>query len=340
MRDGVILVTGATGFTGSHLTRALVAGGERVRVIARSVERARRLLPPEIETTIGDISDPAVVTAAMQGVTLVYHLAAAYREAGIPDRRYREVHVESTRLLLDRARAQGVRRFVHCSTVGVHSHIANPPADETWPHAPGDIYQQTKSQGEKLALALAHEGGIPLTVARPTAIYGPGDLRLLKMFRLIARHRFVMLGDGTPFYHLVYVDDLVRGLRLLASHPAAVGEAFILGGPEYRSLNDLAALIAEVVGVSRPRLHLPAWPFQLAGSVCERICVPLGIEPPIYRRRVDFFTKSRAFNIAKARRMLGYEPAMGLDEGLAHTAAWYWEHGYLPHPPARRPVAA
>jgi nucleoside-diphosphate-sugar epimerase len=224
--------------------------------------------------------------------------------------------------------------------VGVHSHIANPPADETWPHTPGDIYQATKSEGEQLALRLAREGGVPLTVARPTPIYGPGDMRLLKLFRMIATRRFIMLGDGRPFYHMVYVDDLVRGLRLLATHPDAVGEVFILGGPDYRTLSQLAALIADILGVPHPRLRLPAWPFQLAGSLCERICAPLGITPPIYRRRVDFFTKSRAFRLAKARQRVGYQPAVGLEDGLAVTAEWYWEHGYLPHPPARRPSAA
>jgi nucleoside-diphosphate-sugar epimerase len=328
--SGRVLVTGATGFTGSHLVHALAGDGETVRVIARDATRATAALPPGVEIVTGDVTDASLVNRAMAGVSCVYHLAAAYREAGLPDQRYWDVHVGATRHLLQAAHREGVKRFVHCSTVGVHSHIANPPADESWPHQPADVYQATKSEAEREALAFSKTHGLPLTVARPTAIYGPGDLRLLKLFRLIAKRRFVILGDGEIFYHMVYVDDLVRGLRLLATSPAAPGEVFILGGADYRTLNQLAAMIARIVRAPPPRLKLPAWPFQLAGSACERICKPLGIEPPIYRRRVDFFTKSRAFTIEKARRVLGYEPQVSLEEGLARTAAWYREHGYLP----------
>ncbi|MDQ3224168.1 MAG: NAD-dependent epimerase/dehydratase family protein, partial [Gemmatimonadota bacterium] len=288
-----ILVTGATGFTGGHLVRALVDSGAPIRVIVRSAARAAGL-PSGVEVYEADLTDPAAVTRAVQGVGTVYHLAAAYREAAHREEGYRQVNVGATRNLLEAAATYGVERFVHCSTVGVLGHIATPPADETTPYAPGDAYQLTKCEAEVLALAYARDRGVPVTVARPTAIYGPGDKRLLKLFRLIAKGRFVMLGRGDIYYHMVYVDDLVDGLKLLAVHPAAVGEVFILGGDRYYPLKTIADMIAQQLGVRRPRLRLPAWPFQMAGSLCERICVPFGIEPPIYRRRVDFFTKSRA----------------------------------------------
>lgn len=324
-----VLVTGGTGFTGSHLVRDLIADGVEVRVLARSAARAREALPPEAEVVEGDVTDAGAVRKAVAGTRVVYHLAAAFREAGIPDSRYREVHVDGTRHLLEAALDEDVRRFVHCSTVGVHSHIENGPADETWPHTPGDIYQETKSEGERLALAFAAEHGLPLAVARPGPIYGPGDLRLLKLFRMVARKRFVMLGSGEVFFHMVYVDDLVRGFRLLAERPEAVGEVFILAGEEYGTLNELVALIADTVEVPRPRLHLPVWPFYAAGAVCEAVCVPLRIDPPIYRRRVAFFTKSRAFTSAKAQRLLGYRPEVDLETGVQATAEWYREQDLL-----------
>ena len=329
-----VLVTGATGFTGQHLVRALVAEGQHVRIIARSAERARAAFGESVEIETGDVADAALVRRAVPGCRVIYHLAAAYREAGLPDVRYREVHVDSTRLLLEAAEAEGIERFVHCSTVGVLGHISHPPADETAPYNPGDVYQATKAEGERLALEFSSRHAIPLTVARPTAIYGPGDLRLLKLFRMIARRRFVMIGSGEVFYHMVHVDDLVAGLRLLADRPEAVGEVFILGGEGYQSLNEIAALIARIVGAPPPRWHVPAMPIQMAGSVCEKICAPFGISPPIYRRRVDFFTKSRAFSIAKARRLLGYDPKIDLEEGFVATTRWYSEHGYLPAPSA------
>jgi dihydroflavonol-4-reductase len=336
-REGIILVTGGTGFTGSHLVRSLTRDGHRVRVIARSAARARSLLPSEVEVMEGEISDAAAIARAVAGARVVYHVAAAYREARHKDRYYWDVNVESTRLLLDAAQAEGVHRFVHCSTVGVLSHIANPPADERQPHQPADVYQRTKSEAEKLAIAAHHLRGTPVAVARPTAIYGPGDTRLLKMFRMIAEERFLMLGSRDIYYHMVHVDDLVRGLRLLGEHPRAVGEVFILGGEKYYRLETIVAMIADAVGARPPRWRLPAWPFQLAGSIVERICVPLGIEPPIYRRRVDFFTKSRAFTIEKARRLLGYEPQIDLETGIRATAEWYRQHGMLPSLQRPRP---
>jgi nucleoside-diphosphate-sugar epimerase len=329
-----VLVTGGTGFTGSHLVRALVADGQQVRVLARSTTKARDLLPAEAEVVQGDVTDPDIVERAVSGQDVVYHLAAAFREPEITDERYREVHVAGTRLLLEAARDAGIRRFVHCSTIGVHGHVENAPADETTRFAPGDIYQKTKLEGEQLALRFHREHDFPVAVARPASIYGPGDLRLLKLFRMIARGRFFMLGRGEVFFHPVYVEDLVRGFRLLAERPEAVGEAFILAGERYLPLNDFTALIARVLGVPPPRLRLPVAPFYAAGAVAEKVLIPLGIAPPIYRRRVAFFTKSRAFSTAKAERLLEYRPQIDLRTGIRSTATWYHAHGYLPDAPS------
>ena len=329
MRMQRILVTGGTGFLGIHLVRSLVDDDKQVRVLTRSSSRAHSL-DSCVEIVEGDITNTGACARAMQGIDTVFHLAAAYREPGVSQDHYRQVHVNGTRQLLEIALSQGIEKFVHCSTVGVLSHIENPPADETWPHSPGDIYQATKSEAEKLALDFQTTHDFPLTIARPTPIYGPGDMRLLKLFDLIARRRFVFLGAGDVFYHMVYVDDLVRGIRLLAENPRAVGEIFIIGGPDVTTLKELAGLIAEELGVAKPRLHLPAWPIQVLGSVVERVCVPLGLNPPIYRRRVDFFTKSRSFSIDKARTILGYEPQIPIKEGIRLTIEWYRAHGYLP----------
>lgn len=323
-----VLVTGGTGFLGTHLVQSLVDDGIPVRVLTRSTGRAREL-DPRVDIVEGSVSDARACARAMQGINVVFHLAAAYREPGISDDTYRRVHVGGTRQLLELSLDQPIESFVHCSTVGVLSHIENPPADETWPHSPGDIYQETKSEAEKLALAFQKTHDFPLTVARPTPIYGPGDMRLFKLFDLISRRRFLFLGSGNVFYHMVYVDDLVRGLRLLSENPRAIGEVFILGGGEVNTLNELTGLIADELGVPRPRLHIPAWPVQILGSVVERICIPLGIEPPIYRRRVDFFTKSRSFSIDKARTLLGYEPEVSIEDGVKRSIQWYRDNGHL-----------
>jgi nucleoside-diphosphate-sugar epimerase len=256
-------------------------------------------------------------------------VAAVYRTAGHPDDYYREVNVRGTERLLEAAARHGVRRFVHTSTVGVHGHVERPPADETAPFAPGDIYQETKAEAETLALQYHRTRGVPVTVVRPGAIYGPGETRLLKLFRSIARGRYAIVGSGRTFYHPVFIDDLVAGFLLAHDRPEAPGEAFLVCGPSYVSQNDLAALVARHTGGRVLPFHIPARPIQLLGDLVEAVCVPLGIEPPLHRRRVDFWTKSRAFTIEKARRLLGYEPRTDLERGIAITAAWYRQAGWL-----------
>ena len=326
-----VLVTGATGFTGSHLARTLAQTGDSVAALVRprSVERAAALAADGIEIRVGDLGDAAAVERAVAGCELVYHIAATYREPGQSNSAYRRVNVEGTRHVLEAARAAGVRRVVHCSTGGVHGHVASPPADEDAPFSPGDIYQRTKLDAELLAAEFGRRTGLEVVVARPIGIYGPGDTRFLKMFRGIARGRFPLLGNGRVFYHLTFIDDLVAGLRLCGTVPAAAGRTYLLAGPQYTTLEELIGLIARELLVVPPKTHLPVWPVWLAGALCEAICLPLRIDPPLFRRRVDFYRKSRAFSTARARRELGYNPTVDLQTGIARTAAWYRSQGLL-----------
>ena len=326
-----ILVTGASGFTGGHLARALASRVSPVRGLVRpsSLLRTTALSAAGVEIVVGDLTDLDSLRMACRGVETVYHLAAMYRSAGQRDQVYRDVNVAGTNNLLKAAREAGVRRFVHCSTGGVHGHIEDPPATEDAPLAPGDIYQVTKLEAEQLAIEVGTQTDLEVVVARPMAIYGPGDTRLLKMFRGIGRQRFPILGSGGIFYHLTYIDDLVEGLILCGETMAAAGRAYFLAGPSYTTLNELAAVIASEVEVPPPTWHLPVWPVWMAGAVCEAVCIPLGIEPPLYRRRVDFFTKSRAFDITRARLELGFEPRIDLKTGVHLTAVWYREQGWL-----------
>ena len=324
-----VLVTGASGFTGGHLARGLSAAGHQVRALVRNRAAAGALTEAGIDLAVGDLRDNAVLADAVSGVEVVYHVAAVYRDAGTPNETYRAVNAVAVGRLVDSAAQAGVRRVVHCSTVGVHGNVEHPPANEDAPERPGDIYQVTKLEGERLAREAADRSGIEVTIVRPSGIYGPGDRRLLKLFRGVARRRWITLGSGEIYYHLTHIDDLVAGFRLCGEHPAAANRTYILAGGEVTTLNELVALVAASAGVPVPRLHLPVWPFWVAGAICEATCGPLGIEPPIYRRRVDFFTKSRAFDISLARAEIGYAPSVGLREGIQRTLQWYRRHGWL-----------
>lgn len=325
-----VLVTGATGFTGGHLARSLRARGDDVTAMVRSAQGAAILRNDGIRTVVGDLARPATLPDAVRGgFDVIYNIAAMYREAGHPDSVYRQVNAVGVGQLIEAAASAGVRRVVHCSTVGVHGDVEHPPADEDAPLRPGDVYQVSKVEGERIAREAGKKTGIEVVIARPSGIYGPGDRRLLKLFRGVARRKFVILGDGRIFYHLTYISDLVEGLRLCGEVPAAAGRTYILAGGEVPLLTDLARMIAEEARVPPPTLHLPVWPFWFAGAVCEAVCAPLGIEPPIYRRRVDFFTKSRAFDITRAKTELGFEPRIDLRQGIQRTLVWYKQQGWI-----------
>lgn len=324
-----VLVTGATGFTGGHLARRLLAAGDDVRVVVRDVAKASDLATAGCDVVQGDLTNPESLRRAMDGVSVVYNIGALYRTAGLKDAVYRAVNAEAIASLITGAKSAGVTRVVQCSTVGVHGDIEHPPANEDAPLRPGDVYQETKVEGEALGRRMAAEHGVELVIARPSGIYGPGDRRLLKLFGGVARGRFLFLGDGQIFYHLTYVEDLCDGFRLCGTVPAAAGRTYILAGGEVTTLNELVALTADIAKVPAPKVHWPVWPFWIAGALCEAACAPFGLEPPIFRRRVDFFTKSRAFDIGRARTELGFAPQVGLRDGITRTLEWYRAHGWI-----------
>ncbi|GAB4110732.1 MAG: NAD-dependent epimerase/dehydratase family protein [Phycisphaeraceae bacterium] len=323
-----ILVTGATGFTGGRLAAHLAANGEAVRALVRKGSDTSYLEDRGIEFFEGDITDPEAVDRAVQGCEKVYHIAACFRTAGHPDSYYHDVNVKGTQYVLDAAKKWDCERVVHCSTIGVHGSVKKIPSDETAPYSPGDIYQKTKLEGELLAKERQKQGQ-PIAIFRPAGIYGPGDMRLLKLFKMIHTGRFRMIGPGKVNFHMVYIDDLVDGILLCGQKREALGDTFILCGPDYVPLKKLVQLVADAVGVEPPRGHIPLAPVYAAATLCELICIPLRIEPPLHRRRVAFFTKNRSFTHAKASRLLGYEPKIDAAEGVRRTAAWYFENGHL-----------
>jgi nucleoside-diphosphate-sugar epimerase len=327
--DGMkVLVTGATGFTGGHLARELQRRGRQVRALVRDPSKADALAKAGIELAPGDLVDAAAVKRAAEGCDVIYHIAAVYREARHGDDFYRRVNVGGTVNVLDAARDGGVGRVVHCSTVGVHGDITSVPADENAPMSPGDVYQDTKLEAENIASQrfATLQGG---TIFRPVGIYGPGDLRFLKLFKTIYNGSFRMIGSGDVLYHMTYIDDLVDGIIRCGEEAAAAGQVYILSGPRYTTVRELVASVAKAEGRQVPRGRIPLGPMMAAATLCEWLCKPLGIEPPLHRRRLDFFIKDRGFTSDKARREIGYQPRVDLEEGLARTFAWYRSAGLL-----------
>ncbi len=322
-------VTGASGFTGSYLCKALKEKGYIVKALVRKNSNREKLKKLDVKFVEGDLSDPESIKGKIKDVDIVFHIAALYRQEGVSKNMFTKVNVEGTRAVLDESIAAGVKRFVHCSTVGVQGEISNPPAAEDAPYNPGDHYQVSKLEGEKLALSYFRDGKIDGVVVRPVGIYGPGDTRFLKLFRHIYKGNFKMIGKGEALYHLTFVEDLVEGIFLAGETPGTSGQIYTLGGNEYLPLTELVKLLAEILDKPVSKIHIPLWPVYAAAFLCEMVCRPLGIEPPIYRRRLDFFTKDRAFDITKAKKELNYAPKVPLKQGLTRTAEWYKKNGML-----------
>jgi nucleoside-diphosphate-sugar epimerase len=324
------LITGGTGFTGSHLTRRLLQGGHQVVVI----DNQRGFYFDELrdlgaEIFVGSVTDRALMRRVMLGCEVVHHLAAAFRKVNLRKPVYWDVNVEGTRLLLEEAVRCGARKFVYCSTCGVHGDVKREPADENAPISPEDYYQYTKFAGEKV-LADFLGKGLKIITLRPTAIYGPGDPeRFLMLFKMVHKGRFFMFGNGTAHYHPVYIDNLLDAFELAAASEGGDGEAYLIGDARYYTLNELVSAIAEALEVELAIRHLPFRPLWVAAVLCELVYKPLPVDPPLFRRRIDWFRQNRAFSIEKARRDLGYHPKVGLTEGLRNTASWYKQHGFL-----------
>lgn len=325
-----ILVTGGTGFTGTALVRRLIEEGHDVVALdykeGLQVDALRAM---GATVHIGSVTDAQVVDRSMEGVEVVHHLAAAFRELNVPERYYYDVNVNGTRTVLDAAVKHGVRRFIYCSTCGVHGNVARPPAGEDAPIAPADYYQRTKYEAEPVVLEY-HRKGLPSVILRPAAIYGPGDPeRFFMIFKRVKTGSFPMFGSGRTLYHPLYVDNLVDAFLLAQQPGVGDGRAYLIADEEYWPIEDIVVKVGKALDVPLTIKHYPVMPLVIAGHVFETLCKPFKITPPIFPRRVDWYRQNRAFDITAAKRDLGYRPAIGLDEGLRRTAAWYREKGYL-----------
>jgi len=323
-----VLVTGGKGFLGQHIVNHFTQAGEEVRIFARPSSTSKHVAK-DGDIVWGDIRNIDAVEQAVEGVDQVVHLVSNFRRGGSDKHEAYDINVVGTENVLQAALKHDVKRVVHCSTIGVHGNVLQIPANEVTPFNPGDLYQETKLIAEQKVWDFYKRTGLPITVVRPISLLGPGDERMLKLFRMIKKGRFVMVGNGDAFFQPAYIDDVVRGFHLCLHHETAVGEAFIIGSEEYLPLRELVQLIAAELQVSPPKLKIPLTPVLWLATLCEQVCAPFGVEPPLHRRRVSFFQNNRAFSIEKAKRLLGYQPEISLRQGILRTIQWYQEQGWL-----------
>lgn len=325
-----ILVTGGTGFTGSHLVKRLLSLGHDVRVL----DNQKGIVYDELvrqgaKISLGGIADEGLLQRLIPGCEVVFHLAAAFRRVNLPQSVYWDTNVTAMRTLLELAQRNGVRKIVYCSTQGVHGNVDNPPGDEDSPIKPEDYYQYTKYEGERVAREFMLNG-MDITILRPTAIYGPGDPgRFLMLFRRVQRGTFPFFGAGRALYHPLYIANFIDAFLLAMEKPGSKGQTYLIADDRYYTIEDIVRTIARIMQVELRIVHLPFWPLYILSAAVEWICKPFPFDPPLFRRRADWFRQNRAFRIDKARRELGYAPAVDLSTGLTRALEWYKANGYL-----------
>lgn len=328
LADRRILVTGVGGFIGGALFQRLVSYGLDVVGTVQFDSEVEALRERGFRVKKLDLTEQLSWDHLVRGRNLIFHVAAAFQETELSEAVYDRVNHHASLALAVAASDAGVSRFVHCSTVGVHGDVLELPATETTPFRPMDLYHRTKLAGELAVVEFARSlpsDGMTVVVNRPAMVYGPGDTRLLKLYRTVLNGRFVMIGSGETLVHLGYIDDQVDSFLLcaLAERSTVHAEAFNIASGTPIPLNELVALIAAEGGVSLRSWKIPLAPVLLAGFLCEKFCAPLGVRPPLSRRRVGFFSHNRAFDFTKARTILGYEPQWLPEKGISETIRWY-----------------
>ena len=298
-----VLVTGGTGFTGKALVRRLLDEGHKVVALDyKEGLKTQELREWGAEVIIGSVVDKEVVEKSIEGIDIIFHLAAAFRELNVANDYYYTVNVEGTKNVLESAFSHKVKKFIYCSTCGVHGNIVN------------EYYKK----------------GMKTVILRPAAIYGPGDPeRFFMIFKRVAKGSFPMFGSGKTFYHPLYIDNLVDAFILAMDENKGVGQAYLIADEKYLEIKDLVKRVGKALDINVKIKHYPILPVMIAGHIAEKVCKPFKITPPIFPRRVDWFRQNRAFKIDKAKEELGYNPKIGIDEGLRKTAEWYRKENYL-----------
>lgn len=322
-----ILMTGATGFIGSHVAEALLDAGHEVRATARVSSNVDRFVHRGVEVLVGAVSDSSFLRNACEDMEIVINLAGRLGGWSVRPEELHLTNVMAVKKLVCAAEAAGVRQFIHCSTPGVVGMVG--VAAEDSHYSPQGCYEHTKQQAEQFVLSKHSEGRIAVTVARPDFVYGPGDLHKLKLFQAIRKRRFFLLSGGRSLLHPTYVTDVAQGFLLMLDCHAAYGQVFNIAGPRPVTVKELVGCVSRNLKVRSKVSSIPAPIAWSAAVACEAAAGLLNRQPPISRSQVAFFSKSHASDITRARSVLGYEPRVDMEQGIPTTIDWYRREGYI-----------
>lgn len=322
------LVTGATGFIGSHLAERLVEDGFAVTALARPVTDTSALESLGVEIVRGDLLDRTVMDKAARGCEQLYHLAVPRARTGLSKRAYYDVNVGGTRNVARAALAAGVRRVVYAGSAVPSGTNSSVPIHERSKSDPDSAHRATKLAAERAIASFHAIAKLPVVTARLPRVLGPRCLAWVGLFQAIAAMRFRLIGSGMNWIHVAPVSDVVDGLRRCAETAHIDGESYVIAGREPVPVRDLMAMIAEELNVEVCPVRLPAAPFRAFRAFGAFMYQHFGLELP-RSHRYEIFFADRRFDISKARDQLGYDPRVSVRECIQQTADWYREKGYV-----------
>lgn len=332
------LVTGGTGFIGTHLVKALLKDNRTVRVLA--LEDTPEKIELETEATLmemgaqivhGDLYDGKSLIRAAENVDVVYHLGSVSRPKRIPPGKYYDINILGTRNLLKSIEKNNLKRFIHVSTVSVLglSPDGKPLAEEDYQYSSLE-YGTTKRESEQIAIIFGYRHKVPVVVIRPSLVYGPGSLVRKIMFSCVQYGVFPLFNQGEAEMEFLYVENLVQALLLAEKKKDAVGETFnITDGCPYK-ISRVIETMAKELNVNFKGRPIPIPMGVLTGIITEMLGKIMGFHPPFSRSAVDWMSKNRnVYSCEKAKQILGYNPGIDLSEGIRRTVSWYKERGLL-----------
>jgi nucleoside-diphosphate-sugar epimerase len=340
-----IFVTGALGFIGAHFVERALAEGHKVSGIYRSASGDKQqllqlLTSKGAKLQQGDVVAPESYERLLVGMQCVCHFAAAFKDPLHSEEEFHRINVKGTERVLLSAANCGVQRFVFCSTAGIYGQQLSGITDECATPRPWNAYERSKHAAENCVRHLSLQRRTQYVILRPAVVYGPRDDRLFKLFRSAAKGRFPLFGPGRGRRHMVYVSDVVDAFLLACTRDSAANQEMIVAGSEAVPLCDLLETLAKVLQRRTCGPRLPLRPMLVLAAMVEDLCRCLHVNPPIYRRRMAFYLSDAAFDCTRAKQIMGWQPRIGLQDGLRSTyealrgrrrvPPWY-----LPDTPAR-----
>lgn len=319
------LVTGGTGFIGSHLVDKLLEQGREVRVLAKpDSEHLYRLEGKPVEIVYGNVRNKKDCKKATENCDIVYHLAAVFGATVKKSEEYQQVNVKGTENMIQASLDKGAKKFICCSSIAAIGAHEKTPIRDDFAYNPMDAYGVSKMEQEQIAFRALEENGLKTSCPRPGMVYGERDDRAnTHFFRLIRKRQFPLIGKGEKKLSFVYVQNVVDGI-LLGEKKQAVGKGYFLT-QEPITLKEFSCKIAEEFGVGKP-IQIPYWLAYYGIMPFEKIAKLFGHDLPINTRRIKRLTQDTVFSHEKAQKLLGYNPKISQQEGIKKTVKWLKEN--------------